>query len=219
MFTNGCEWTPSLTENHKTLPILSFLDKKMDFMKDLSNLWDFQWILCIRRLTIFRTSQFGKNTGQNLTKLYMDINANFLKYLWNFRVNLCIMELRKIHQSFKLSKMADPGAAQDWARFLNFGPTLTWNISVVMENLVFILKYYIEPLLEKLVLNSGSNRIKTVFSVNFLLLSIFRTIWQLLACYLITYAELGKFWKLLAALWPISDEHMLWHHRISTWTL
>ena len=102
MFTNGCECTPSLTENHKTLPILCFLDKKMDFMEDLSNLCDFQWILHIRRLTIFHTSQFGKNTGQNLTKLYMDINANFVKYLWNFGVNLCIMELRKIHQSFEL---------------------------------------------------------------------------------------------------------------------
>ena len=191
----------------------------MDFMKDLSNLHDFQWILHIRRLTIFHTSQFWKNTGQNLTKLYMDINANFVKYLWNFGVNLCIMELRKIHQSFELSKMADPSAPQDWARFLNFGPTLTWNISAVMENYIFILKYYVEPLLGKLVLNSGSNRIKTVFSVNFLLFSVFRTIWQLLACYLITYAEPGKFWKLLTALWPISNEHMLWCHGISMWTL
>ena len=41
MFTNGCEQTPSLTENHKTLPNWCFLDKKMDFMKDLSNLHDF----------------------------------------------------------------------------------------------------------------------------------------------------------------------------------
>ena len=68
----------------------------------------------------FHTCQFGKNTRQNLTKLYMDVNTNFVKYLWNFGVNLCIMNLRKNWQSFKLSKMADPGAAQDWARFLNF---------------------------------------------------------------------------------------------------
>ena len=132
MFTNGCEWTPSLTENHKTLLNWYILDKKMDFMKDLSNLHDFQWILHIRRLTIFRTYQFGKNTEQNFTKLYMDVNTDFVKYLWNFGVNLCIMDFRKIRQNFELSKMADPGAAQDWARFLNFGPTLTWNISAVM---------------------------------------------------------------------------------------
>ena len=42
MFTNGCEQTPSLTENHKTMSNLCFLDKKMDSIKDLRNLRDFQ---------------------------------------------------------------------------------------------------------------------------------------------------------------------------------
>ena len=71
-------------------------------------------------MTIFHTSQFGKNTGQNLTKLYMDVNTNFVKYLRNFGLNLCIMDLRKNQESFKLGKVANPGAAQDLSKNFEF---------------------------------------------------------------------------------------------------
>ena len=35
-FTNGCVWAPSLTENHKTLSNLCYLDKEMDLMEEIS---------------------------------------------------------------------------------------------------------------------------------------------------------------------------------------
>ena len=138
MFTNGCEWTPSLTENHKTLPNWCFLDKKMDLNQGFkSNLVKLHWFsinFAYQKIDNFSYLSVWEEYWTEPHQTYMDVSTNFVKYLWNFGVNLCIMDLRKIRQSFKLSKMADPSAAQDWAEFSNFGPTLTWNISAVEWN-------------------------------------------------------------------------------------
>ena len=36
MCINGCEQTPSFTENHKTMSNLCYLDKEMDLMEEIS---------------------------------------------------------------------------------------------------------------------------------------------------------------------------------------